>query len=177
MVVWWTQVPYKKCSMSGSSRQVYKGPFRPSPKTQGIPGKGMGRGLQSCRGKGASFWTAEDHCKHAFIGAAVTCAVQVSRHPIRVGRGSCGPTLAEDSCQWKESRCSSEVPPLAGEPWGMHKGSPDSTKYYKKETKKQEVELFKKQNKKELGWRYREVGCPGSSWRWEGNIVKYMVSA
>lgn len=62
-------------------------------------------------------------------------------------------------------------------PWQENHEECDSTKYYKKETKKQEVELFKKQNQKELGWRYREVGCPGSSWRWEGNIVKYTVSA
>lgn len=94
-----------------------KGILDLSPRLGGIPRKEMGGGksqrlteLPWKRG----FWTAEDHCKHALVVAAVTCAGQVRRHPIPVGRGSCGPTLAEDSCQLKESWCSSEVPTILG---------------------------------------------------------------
>ena len=168
--------------MPGSSRQVYKGVLDPPPRLREYQERGWeevevrARGWQSCRGKGAGFWTAEDHCKHALLGAAVTCAGQASRHPLQVGRGSCGPTLAGDSCQ-----AGRRVSVLRRyRPWQENHEEcirAALTLPRKNETKEQEVELFKKQNQKELGWRYREVGCPGSSWRWEGNIVKYTVSA
>lgn len=160
---WWAGGPrchIKSATCQDPAGRCIRDPLDPPPRLREYRERGWeevrARGWQSCRGKGAGFWTAEDHCKHALIGAAVTCAVQVSRHPIRVGRGSCGPTLAGDSCQWKERWCSSEVPPLAGEPWRAALTLPSTTK---KKRRNKKLNCLRNKTKRS----------------WDGDTVKWDV--